>query len=131
MRIEYIKDAEPHFVGTVVDVDTETAERLIEAKVAKEVDSKTDLRNVAAEVSQDGMSLDDKRKRGLAPAGFEGKTSKKGKEGEESDKAPEGDKYDDMKGDDLKAELEKRELPKSGSVDELRARLREDDAAKA
>lgn len=43
----------------------------------------------------------------------------------------EGDEYDAMKGEDLKAELEKRELPTSGKVDELRARLREDDAAKA
>lgn len=41
----------------------------------------------------------------------------------------EGDKYDDMGKDALKAEAKKRGLAVGGKVDELRARLREADAA--
>jgi hypothetical protein len=37
--------------------------------------------------------------------------------------------YEDMTNDDLRAELEKRGLPKSGNKDELVARLEEDDAS--
>lgn len=40
----------------------------------------------------------------------------------------EGDDYDDLKGTELDAELEARDLPKTGTVDEKRERLREDDA---
>lgn len=42
-----------------------------------------------------------------------------------------GDRYDDMVGADLAEELADRELPVSGRVDELRARLREDDERRA
>lgn len=41
------------------------------------------------------------------------------------------DRYDDMTGPVLAEELGRRELPVSGKVDELRDRLREDDARKA
>lgn len=41
------------------------------------------------------------------------------------------DRYEDMKGPELAEELAKRELPISGKVDELRARLREDDELRA
>lgn len=40
----------------------------------------------------------------------------------------ERDKYDEMRGPELAEELAKRELPVSGKVEELRDRLREDDA---
>lgn len=129
MRIEYIKDSEPHFKGSVVEVDSETGDRLVEAGVAKEVDPRTDLKNVAADMSQDGMSITDKRARGLMEGGDKpAKTSKKDEAPAESN---DGDKYDDMKGDELKAELEKRGLAKSGSVDELRDRLRDNDKENA
>lgn len=42
-----------------------------------------------------------------------------------------GDKYDDQTGAQLSAELVKRELPITGRVDDLRARLREDDEKRA
>lgn len=42
-----------------------------------------------------------------------------------------GDRYDEMKGPELAAELASRELPMQGRVDELRDRLREDDAQPA
>lgn len=42
-----------------------------------------------------------------------------------------GDKYDDMTGPTLSEELAIRGLPVSGKVDELRERLRENDAQKA
>jgi len=46
-----------------------------------------------------------------------------------------GDEYDELKGLDghkaLKAELESRNLPTDGKIDELRERLRADDKAKA
>lgn len=54
-----------------------------------------------------------------------------GDEDPDEDEEPAGDGYDDMVGDDLREELRKRELPVSGTNDELVARLREDDAAKA
>jgi hypothetical protein len=41
------------------------------------------------------------------------------------------DKYDALTGPELGEELKRRELPISGRVDELRDRLREDDARKA
>ena len=42
-----------------------------------------------------------------------------------------GETYEDMAGPALAAELARRELPVSGRVDELRARLREDDEKRA
>lgn len=42
-----------------------------------------------------------------------------------------GDEYEDLNGDELRAELQGRDLPTSGRVDELRERLRQDDAEKA
>ena len=88
MRVEYIKDSEPHFEGSVVDVSTETGELLIENGTAKEVDPrKVELRNVAADKSQDGISITDKRKKGID----EDKTSKtpKAEVGETKDETPE------------------------------------------
>ena len=43
--------------------------------------------------------------------------------------APEPEGYESWTKDELQAELEKRDLPKSGNKDELIARLEEDDAA--
>lgn len=57
--------------------------------------------------------------------GDKGSTKKEDDASEES----EGDKYDAMSQADLKAELKARNLSVSGKVDELRARLREDDAS--
>jgi len=42
-----------------------------------------------------------------------------------------GDKYDEMKGPELAEELTRREIAMTGKVDELRARLREDDEKRA
>jgi hypothetical protein len=42
-----------------------------------------------------------------------------------------GDRYDDLKGPELAAELSERELSVTGRVDELRDRLREDDEKRA
>ena len=121
MRIEFLKDSEPHFKGSVVDVDMEVGDRLIETGIAKEVDPrKVELKNVAALESQNGVSILDQRKKKEAPA-------KDSNEDEDEDSDEEGDKYDEMGADALKAELKKRELPVSGKVDELRDRLREDD----
>lgn len=52
----------------------------------------------------------------------------KGKTKTTTDDDEEGDEYDEMSLTDLKAELKDRGLPVSGKVDELRERLRADDA---
>lgn len=65
MRIQYLKDSEPYFEGDVVDVANEVGDSLIEKGVAKEVDPRTELVSFGAANSQDGMSVIDKRKKGL------------------------------------------------------------------
>lgn len=116
MRIEYVKDSEPHFVGTVITVADEVGAALIEKGVAKEVDPRTPEKNVAADVSQDGMSLTDKRKRGIAPEGYEG------------DPAEVDDEVASMTPAELKKALEEKGLPTTGKKAELQARLRESNA---
>lgn len=118
MKVEYIKDSEPHFKGTVTTVADEVGVALIENGVAKEVDPRTEDRNVAAETSQDGMSLADKRARGIAPAGFEGEAK-----ADEDDSVE--DEFSTMSVDELKAELESRDLAVTGKKADLLARLRE------
>lgn len=49
---------------------------------------------------------------------------------EEPESEPEVDKYDSMTKEEIQAELTKRELPKSGSKEEVLARLRDDDTRK-
>ncbi len=118
MKVEYIKDSEPHYKGTVITVADEVGVALVERGVAKEVDPRTDERNVAAEVSQDGMSLEDKRLRGIAPAGFEGEAKADAADDVE-------DEFSAMSVDELKGELESRDLPVTGKKADLLARLRE------
>jgi hypothetical protein len=131
MKIEYIKDKEPHFKGSIVTVADEVGAGLIENGFAKEVDPRTEEKNVAADVSQDGMSLNDKRKRDIAPKGYEGDPvpAEGYRSSEVNTDKPAGsdveDEYTDMSVEDLKGELEAKGLPTSGKKAELQARLRE------
>lgn len=65
MRIRYTTDAEPYFEGDVIEVDTVVAEGLIERGVAEEVDADTDLYQANVARTGDGVSVYDKRRRGL------------------------------------------------------------------
>jgi hypothetical protein len=116
--VQAVKDPE-HFgplsaahVGPVPDADTAAGKigGLEQATGAEVHNSQVEAHNLVGDVASELAALQG---------------------GGEPQSDSDGDEYEDLKGDELDAELESRGLPKSGTVAEKRDRLREDDSANA
>lgn len=107
MYLRLLVDSEPNVKGDVIQVPDSRANALVENGTAEEITSKEAKEAIEKNTAQNaGEEVDEEEENG-------------------------DDKYDAMDGPALKEELKKRELAVSGKVDELRERLREDDAKKA
>ncbi len=59
-RIEMLKDSEPYFKGDIVDVADDRVEYLEDQGIAKAVKSDVPLFSKGVELTQDGVSIQDK-----------------------------------------------------------------------
>lgn len=69
-----LKDSEPYFKGDIVQVEDDRVEYLVDQKIAKVVDGDTPLFSKGVELTQDGVSIQDKEYGAeMAKTGAEGK----------------------------------------------------------